>query len=96
MRSFVVYKFGTAAALVAFFGAAAFAQQADEEPTDDSEAVEAIDEIIVVAAKPALVTIHHPQIIVPTQKLLAPWSYSSTRDSCCRNWQIPSLENHHH
>lgn len=51
-RSFVVFKFGTAAALVALFGAAAFAQQADEEPADESEAVEAIDEIIVVAPKP--------------------------------------------
>jgi len=52
MRSFVVYKFGTAAALVALFGAAAFAQQADEEPADESEAVESIEEIIVVAPKP--------------------------------------------
>lgn len=42
-------KFGTAAALVALFGAAAIAQQADEEPADESEAV---DEIIVVAPKP--------------------------------------------
>jgi len=49
MWSFVVYKFGTAAALVALFGAAAFAQQADEEPAGESEAV---DEIIVVAPKP--------------------------------------------
>jgi len=49
MRSFVVLKFGTAAALVALFGAAAIAQQADEEPADESEAV---DEIIVVAPKP--------------------------------------------
>ena len=52
MRSFAVYKFGAAAALVAFFGAAAFAQQADEEPADESEAVELIEEIIVVAPKP--------------------------------------------
>ncbi len=51
-RSFAVYKFGAAAALVALFGVAAFAQQADEEPADESEAVEAIDEIIVVAPKP--------------------------------------------
>jgi hypothetical protein len=49
MPSFAVYKFGAAAALVALFGAAAFAQQADEEPADESEAV---DEIIVVAPKP--------------------------------------------
>lgn len=49
MRSFAVYKFGAAAALVALFGVAAFAQQADEEPADESEAV---DEIIVVAPKP--------------------------------------------
>jgi hypothetical protein len=52
MRSFAVYKFGTAAALVALFGVAAFAQQADEEPADESEAVEDIEEIIVVAPKP--------------------------------------------
>ncbi len=51
-RRFVVYKFGTAAALVTLFGAAAFAQQTDEEPADESEAVESIDEIIVVAPKP--------------------------------------------
>ena len=49
MRSFVVYKFGTAAALVALFGAAVFAQQAEEAPADESEAV---DEITVVAPKP--------------------------------------------
>ncbi len=48
-RSFGVYIFGAAAALVALFGAAVFAQQADEEPADKSEAV---DEIIVVAPKP--------------------------------------------
>ncbi len=49
MRSFVVYKFATAAALVALFGAAVFAQQADEEPADESEEVE---EIIVSGSKP--------------------------------------------
>ncbi len=52
MRSFVVYKFGTAAALVALFGAAVFAQQADEEPANESEEVEEIEEIMVVAPKP--------------------------------------------
>jgi hypothetical protein len=52
MRSFAVYKFGAAAALVALFGIAAFAQQADEEPADESEAVESIEEIIVIAPKP--------------------------------------------
>lgn len=52
MRSFAVYKFGAAAALVALFGVAAFAQQADEEPADESEAVEELEEIIVVAPKP--------------------------------------------
>ncbi len=49
MRSFVFYKFATAAALVALFGAAVFAQQADEEPANESEEVE---EIIVIAPKP--------------------------------------------
>jgi len=52
VRSFAVYKFGAAAALVALFGVAAFAQQADEEPVDESEAVEELEEIIVVAPKP--------------------------------------------
>ncbi len=54
-RSFVVYKFGTAAALVALFGAAVLAQQADEEPAieiEEIEEVEEIEEIIVVAPKP--------------------------------------------
>ena len=49
VRNCVVYKFGTAATLVALFGAAVFAQQADEEPADESEEVE---EVIVVAPKP--------------------------------------------
>ncbi len=52
VRSFVVYKIGTAAALVVLFGAAVFAQQVDEEPADNSENVEEVDEIIVVAPKP--------------------------------------------
>ncbi len=49
MRNFVVYPFGMAAALVALFGVAVFAQEADEEPADDSEIIE---EIIVIAPKP--------------------------------------------
>lgn len=49
MRSFVVFRFGIAAALVGLFGAAVFAQQTDEEPADESKEVE---EIIVVAPKP--------------------------------------------
>ena len=48
MRRFVVYEIGAAAALVLLFGAAAFAQQADEEPADESEIV---DEIIVSGSK---------------------------------------------
>ncbi len=47
--NFVVYQFGIAAAIVAFFGTAVFAQVADEVKADDSEAIE---EIIVVAPKP--------------------------------------------
>lgn len=49
MRNFVVYPFGMAAALVALFGVAVFAQEADEGPADDSETIE---EIIVIAPKP--------------------------------------------
>ena len=49
MRNCFVYTFGTAVAIVALFGAAVFAQQAGEEPSDESEEV---DEIIVVAPKP--------------------------------------------
>ncbi len=48
-RKFVVYPCGIAAAIVALFGAAVFAQEADEEPADDSETIE---EIIVIAPKP--------------------------------------------
>ena len=48
-RSFVLYIFGVAAAIVALFGADVFAQEADEEPADESEQIE---EIIVIAPKP--------------------------------------------
>jgi len=48
MQRFVVYKFGTTAAIAAFFAAIAFAQQADEAPADKDEV---IDEITVVATK---------------------------------------------
>lgn len=49
MRSFIFCKAGAAAALVLLFGAAAFAQEADEEPAEDSKVV---DEIIVMGSKP--------------------------------------------
>ena len=49
MRNFVVYPFGIATALVALFGVAVYAQEADEEPADDSEIIE---EIIVIAPRP--------------------------------------------
>ena len=49
MRSFVVYKFGTVAALVALFGAIVIAQEVDEEPADENGVV---DEIIVSGSKP--------------------------------------------
>ena len=49
MRNFVVYPFGMATALVALFGVAVYAQEADEEPADDSEIIE---EIIVIAPRP--------------------------------------------
>ena len=47
--NFVVYPFGMAAALVALFGVAVFAQETDEEPADEREPIE---EIIVIAPKP--------------------------------------------
>ena len=49
MRSFVVYIFGTVAALVALFGAIVIAQEVDEEPADENGVV---DEIIVSGSKP--------------------------------------------
>lgn len=49
MRNFVVYPFGIATVLVALFGVAVYAQEADEEPADDSEIIE---EIIVIAPRP--------------------------------------------
>jgi len=49
VRNFVVYAFGIATALVALFGVVVFAQEADEEPADESET---IDEIIVIAPRP--------------------------------------------
>lgn len=49
MRSLIVCRAGAAAALVLLFGAAAFAQEAVEEPADDSNVV---DEIIVTGSKP--------------------------------------------
>lgn len=49
MRNFVVYPFGMATAIVALFGVAVYAQEADEEPADDSEIIE---EIIVIAPRP--------------------------------------------
>lgn len=49
MRNFAVYPFGIATVLVALFGVAVYAQEADEEPADDSEIIE---EIIVIAPRP--------------------------------------------
>ena len=49
MPNFVVYPCGMAAALVALFGVAVFAQETDEEPADE---IEPIEEIIVIAPKP--------------------------------------------
>ncbi len=52
IRNFAVYQLGIAAAIVVLFGATVFAQEADEEPVSDSEEIEKIEEIIVVAPKP--------------------------------------------
>ncbi len=54
MRNFSVGNLGIAAAIAVLFGAAAFAQEADDEPADEAPAAtsEEIEEIIVIAPKP--------------------------------------------
>ncbi len=54
MRNFSVDNLGIAAAIAVLFGAAAFAQEADDEPADEAPAAtsEEIEEIIVFAPKP--------------------------------------------
>lgn len=52
-RSFVVYKFGISAAIVALLGAAVFAQEPGEEPDEaPADESEQIEEIIIIAPKP--------------------------------------------
>ena len=57
MRYFSVENLGIAAAVAVFFGAVAFAQEANDEPADvapvaTSEEIEELEEIIVIAPKP--------------------------------------------
>ena len=54
MRNLSVDNLGIAAAIAVLFGAAAFAQEANDEPADDAPAAtsEEIEEIIVIAPKP--------------------------------------------
>lgn len=54
MRNFSVDNLGIAAAIAVLFGAAAFAQEANDEPADEAPAAtsEEIEEIIVIAPKP--------------------------------------------
>ncbi len=57
LRNFSVDNLGIAAAIAVLFGAAAFAQEANDEPADvapaaSSEEIEEIEEIIVIAPKP--------------------------------------------
>ncbi len=54
MRNLSVDNLGIAAAIAVLFGAAAFAQEANDEPTDEAPAAtsEEIVEIIVIAPKP--------------------------------------------
>ena len=60
MRNFSVDNLGIAAAIAVFFGAAAFAQEANDEPADEApaatseeiEEIAEIAEIIVIAPKP--------------------------------------------
>jgi hypothetical protein len=54
MRNFSVDNLGIAAAIAVFFGAAAFAQEANDEAADEAPAAtsEEIEEIIVIAPRP--------------------------------------------
>ena len=54
MRNLSVDNLGIAAAIAVLFGAAAFAQEANDEPADEASAAtsEEIEEIIVIAPKP--------------------------------------------
>ena len=54
MRNLSVDNLGIAAAIAVLFGAAAFAQEVDDEPADEAPAAtsEEIEEIIVIAPKP--------------------------------------------
>ncbi len=54
MRNLSVDNLGIAAAIAVFFGAAAFAQEANDEAADEAPAAisEEIEEIIVIAPKP--------------------------------------------
>ena len=54
MRNLSVDNLGIAAAIAVLFGAAAFAQEADDEPADEAPAAtsEEIEEIVVIAPKP--------------------------------------------
>ena len=57
MRNFSVDSLGIAAAIAVFFGAAAFAQEANDEAADEApaaidEEIEEIEEIIVIAPRP--------------------------------------------
>ena len=54
MRNLSVDNLGIAAAIAVLFGAAAFAQEANDEPADEAPAAtsEEIEEIIVIAPKP--------------------------------------------
>ena len=54
MRNLSVDNLGIAAAIAVLFGAAAFAQEANDEPADEAPAAtsEEIEEIIVISPKP--------------------------------------------
>ncbi len=54
LRNLSVDNLGIAAAIAVLFGAAAFAQEANDEPADEAPAAtsEEIEEIIVIAPKP--------------------------------------------
>lgn len=54
MRIFSVDNLGIAAAIAVLFGAAAFAQEANDEPADEAPAAtsDEIEEIIIIAPKP--------------------------------------------
>ena len=89
MRSLIVCRAGAAAALVLLFGAAAFAQEAVEEPADDSTVV---DEIIVTGSKPGSRKRLDPQYEDPTRARLLKDFHKMQADEVEYLWRKSAAE----